>query len=895
MAPSRTAAAPPIAVGGLARAILEAMPAEAAILDRRGIVVAANAAWQAHWDQDCGPCCLRGEGCGVGTDYLRASRQCPGLATGQSPDAAEEMLAVLEGRAARVSREFGCPAAPGNRWYVLDAQPLEDPNGACLVTHWDISERKAQADALRESRDMHEALVRNSLDAVLLSEPGGRILIANPAAAAMFRLPAETLLTRTRAEILDIEDHRLAPALTERERSGHFRGELRFRRGDGSLFPGEVSSSVFTDRAGRRLTSTVIRDVGEWQRVAEALQEREGQYRQLFESMAQGAFVQRGDGALVDINPAGLALLGLTRDEFLGRTSMHPAWRVVREDGSEWPGDQFPSMLAAHTGLPVTDQVAGVFNPRRGEFVWLIVNAFPRFRDGETMPAEVIVTLQDITESRRYEQEILATRARLALAVEGADLGTYDADLRTREVIVNARYPDILGYPPGEWGLTVDVWQSLIHPEDLRTVLSRSEESIARGTRFDCEYRMRARDGRWTWVLDRGKPVEFDAHGTPTRVGGTLMDITPRKAAEQALRASEASYRSLVEASPDAIWVFLDGRISVVNRAGLSLLGAGQAEDLLGCDVFEFVPDEFRALLRRLVGRLRTGQRNLPMEIPLRRVDGGIVHVEAASAPIVSQGRPAALVVARDISERRRAREKIASLRAELGQFLEWQVAAQTAAAIAHDINQPLNSITTYGEAARRMIATWSAAPPRLAEAIEGMTVQSARAGAVVRELLASFGRTADTPAVVDLRAIVEDAVTLVTADTGRPIAIDGGSVSVAVRVRRSQAERVLANLLHNAVEAVKAVQGNGKDAYGIAVRWAVEGATARVSVIDRGPGTAPEDAGRLFQPYFTTKPHGIGMGLAISRSLVQAHGGLLWHEPTPGGGATFHFTLPLA
>lgn len=78
-------------------------------------------------------------------------------------------------------------------------------------------------------------------------------------------------------------------------------------------------------------------------------------------------------------------------------------------------------------------------------------------------------------------------------------------------------------------------------------------------------------------------------------------------------------------------------------------------------------------------------------------------------------------------------------------------------------------------------------------------------------------------------------------------------------------------------------------------MRWAVEGATARVSVIDRGPGTSPEDAVRIFQPYFTTKPHGIGMGLAISRSLVQAHGGLLWHEPTPGGGATFHFTLPLA
>lgn len=137
-----------------------------------------------------------------------------------------------------------------------------------------------------------------------------------------------------------------------------------------------------------------------------ALQEREKKYRTLFENMVQGVFYQRADGALIDCNSATLELFGLTKDEFLGRTSQNPQWKVIHEDGSKFPGEQHPSIQALQTGKPIYGVVAGIFNPRKNDFVWLIINAIPEFKEGEEKPYQVFVTLQDITAHKQVEEEI---------------------------------------------------------------------------------------------------------------------------------------------------------------------------------------------------------------------------------------------------------------------------------------------------------------------------------------------------------------------------------------------------------------------------------------------------------------------------------------------------------
>lgn len=881
---------------GLARALLDAIPAHTAILDRRGLIVAVNAAWQGFSDAHCGASCLRRTDAGVGTNYLDTCRRCVGLGADQGLEAAHGIEAVLAGRTNRFTMEYACHGPEERRWFVLEARPLGAGDGGCLVTHWDITQRKADMDALRESRDMYQALVQNSLDAVLLTSPDGRILAANPAACEMFGRPEEELLRATRNDLFDGTDLRLPGAAEERERTGRFRGELRFRRSDGRIFPGEATSAVFTDRTGQLRTSTVIRDISRRRRAESALRASEARYRHLFDSMAQGAFLQRADGALIDINAAGLELLGLTRDGFLGRTASHPDWQVRREDGTLWPPEEFPSTVAGRTGRPVVGQTAAVFNPRRREFVWFVINAVPHFRPGEARPHEIFVTLHDITDLRKREADLAALHERLELALAGGNLGTYDTDLESGRSLVNRRYLEMLGDPPGETGFDMREWLSRVHPDDLPGVLAKGEAAMVReGGNFEAEYRMHHRDGRWIWVLDRGRAVDTDGDDRRPRVLGTLMEITRQKQADLELRASEARYRSLVESSPDAICVIGDGRrLVMVNDAAVRMFGATRPEDLTGRDALDLVSPEFRALGERRFAGALAGQRNPTVEARFRRLDGTGIDVEATSSPFSQEGRQAVHLVLRDIGERKRAEAKIAALRAELGQMAEWQVAAQTAAAIAHDINQPLNAVTTYGEAARRMLADWNSAPPRLADALAGMTEQAARAGTVVKELLASFHGRHGIADNADLRALAEESIALVAADAGGAavFSLTGVPAPILVRARRTQIRRALVNLLRNAADATVAMP---EPRLGIEVNLAVDGTMARLSIIDRGPGLSPDSVKRLFQPFFTTKPGGIGMGLAISRSLLQASDGRLWYEPAPGGGAVFRFTLPLA
>ncbi len=141
-------------------------------------------------------------------------------------------------------------------------------------------------------------------------------------------------------------------------------------------------------------------------RTDDALQKSDDKYRTLFENMTQGVFYQRNDGKIVDFNQNALEMFGLNKDQFLGRTSFDPGWKVIRENGSDFPGDQHPSMVALQTGKPVLDVTAGVFNTHKQDFVWLKMNAIPQFKNGESKPYQVFVTLHDITELRKTEENL---------------------------------------------------------------------------------------------------------------------------------------------------------------------------------------------------------------------------------------------------------------------------------------------------------------------------------------------------------------------------------------------------------------------------------------------------------------------------------------------------------
>lgn len=243
-------------------------------------------------------------------------------------------------------------------------------------------------------------------------------------------------------------------------------------------------------------------------------------------------------------------------------------------------------------------------------------------------------------------------------------------------------------------------------------------------------------------------------------------------------------------------------------------------------------------------------------------------------------------------SKERQLREQ----RNELDLLVRQQVAIQTAAALAHELNQPLVAISAYSEVALRMLQTGKPDPAKLTRALEGSVEQAQRAGRTVHELLDFLHKGETVFAAMDLNELVREAVAFAAMNGQggfRPV-LELDPDLPPVLGSRLQVQKVLINLLRNGVEAMEEA-GVVAPALTVTVHANPDRTMAQVTVRDTGPGIGAEIAARLFEPFFTTKAQGIGLGLAISRSLIEAHGGQLWAASNEGPGATFHFTLPLA
>lgn len=224
-------------------------------------------------------------------------------------------------------------------WISVNSQPLfrtGEPRPYAVVTSFtDITQHKQAERELRASEERYRALYDNSTEGILLTEPGGGVLAANPAACRIFGRTEEEICRIGREGIVDLSDPRLAVALEERRRTGRFRSELTLIRQDGTRFPAEVSSSVFKDKDGNLRTSMIVRDITQRKQAQDALQERELQYRSIFESTADGLIINSFDGRIVEANPAACRMNGYTYDEFLRLEPMsviHPDYRHLFDE-----------------------------------------------------------------------------------------------------------------------------------------------------------------------------------------------------------------------------------------------------------------------------------------------------------------------------------------------------------------------------------------------------------------------------------------------------------------------------------------------------------------------------------------------------------------------------------
>ena len=365
--------------------------------------------------------------------------------------------------------------------------------------------------------------------------------------------------------------------------------------------------------------------------------------------------------------------------------------------------------------------------------------------------------------------------------------------------------------------------------------------------------------------------------------------------------AREAHLRSILDTVPDAMIVIDEqGTMQSFSSAAERLFGY-TATEAIGQNVRILMPSPYReAHDGYLVRYLTTGERRIigiGRVVVGERKDGSPFPMELAVGEMRSGDQRFFTGFVRDLTERQQTEARLQELQAELVHISRLTAMGEMASALAHELNQPLSAIANYLKGSRRLIAAGSnPESARLSEALQKAADQTLRAGEIIRRLRDFVSRGETEGAVESLSKLVEEASALALVGAkqhGVRVRFDLSPEADRVFADKVQVQQVLFNLMRNSLEAM-AEAGSPRRELVISTAL-LNGGMVEASVADTGPGIAPQIAAQLFQPFVTTKRQGMGVGLSISRTIIEAHGGDLRLQPNPGGGAKFTFTLPHA
>lgn len=387
-----------------------------------------------------------------------------------------------------------------------------------------------------------------------------------------------------------------------------------------------------------------------------------------------------------------------------------------------------------------------------------------------------------------------------------------------------------------------------------------------------------------------------DTAGAVRSFAVTLSDITGQRATEDALRAQESHLRSILSTVPDAMVVIDDrGLILSFSAAAEKLFGYSEAE-LLGVNVSVLMPSPDRERHDNYIRRyLETGEKRIigiGRVVFAQRKDGSTFPMELSIGEAAHDAHPLFTGFIRDLTERQKTEAQLESLQSELIHVSRISAMGTMASTLAHELNQPLTAVTNYVEAIRDMLA--KPAPddlPMIREALDDTAKEALRAGHIVRRLRDFVARGEVEKTIEKLPALINEAAVLGlmgAREKGVEPRFDLDPYVSPVLVDKIQIQQVLINLIRNAVEAMT----DSPERHLTVSSRPDQPGFVRVIVADTGPGVAPAVAEQLFTAFVSTKTDGMGLGLSICRTIVEANGGRIWMQPGATGGTEFHFTL---
>jgi len=636
--------------------------------------------------------------------------------------------------------------------------------------------------------------------------------------------------------------------------------------------------SHLADDVSHGVRALLIR--GERKRVEEALQSTEDRLRLIINTIPTMAWSALPDGTWAFVNQ---------------RWSEYTGFSAKDSAGSGWQGAFHPEDIGSHmerwrASLAAGESFENEARVRRaadGEYRWFLLHGRP-LRDESGKIVRWYGTATDIEGRKRAEQALQRSEAYLAEAQSISHTGSWAYDVANRRVTYSSEeHHRLFGFDPAEGMPDVGDWVRRIHPDDRETVIQTMEQTIRDRKDYELEHRIVHPDGAIKFIRTIGHPISSPA-GDVVEVVGTSTDITDRK-------REEYLTEQVSERLPDLVSII--GRDYRYRRANPTYERVWRipAEKVVGMHVCDVVGREpFDRVVKPNLDRCFAEE-----EVSFAEWfdnPGGRKYWIVTYSPLKleSERVDAALAVARDLTEQTLASERLRDARIELAHVNRVATIGQLTTSIAHEVNQPIGALVTNAHVALRMLG---AEPPDLnqaREALEDIIKDGRRASDVIQRIRALVRKAPAQADELDINEVIVETVALARSEilrSGVVLETQLGRDLPSVRGDRVQLQQVIMNLVMNAVEAMSSI-GEGTRELQIATDKD-RGDYVSITVSDSGPILQRESLDRFFEAFYSTKPTGMGIGLSICRSIIEAHEGRIWASANVPGGATLHVTLP--
>jgi PAS domain S-box-containing protein len=515
---------------------------------------------------------------------------------------------------------------------------------------------------------------------------------------------------------------------------------------------------------------------------------------------------------------------------------------------------------------------------KNGEYRWFS-DGFTIIKDGQGRDIAEVGTFRDVTDEKRTENALKESEARYRRITESVTDYIYTVwvkDGHAVETVHGAGCVAVTGYAPLDFWQNPQLWIGMVHPDDRLVVLQQTDDILSGRSYEHIEHRIVRKDGVTRWVRNTPVPCR-NADGNLISYDGLISDITERKETEDALRESEERYRKVVEDAYDGICVIQDGVMRFVNPELAAILGY-PLETMVGASFRQYVhPDTTEAVLRMYEAFLHGTKPPRAYEGLLRHRDGNPIEAEISGSRIVYEGRGAALITLRDVTERNKTQRLLAEQQRAVAAASRLWSLGMMAGGVAHEINNPLAIISGSAEQLRDLLAWEPVDRRRALDQAEKILRHTQRIAAIIKGLRAfAQDGSADPFKEVSLQSIVNEALDMCRGRfTAHNIRLTVAPIPEGLRLecRPTQLSQVLLNLLSNAHDAVEKLPDRWVD-----IQVEDSGEYIHLAVIDSGAGMVEEIREKALQPFFTTKTvgKGMGLGLSISLGIIQNHRGTL-------------------